>query len=480
MKNTIPAILALALVTGCSGFDFFGFEEDTGIYVISRPEKYDNASFGIKMATTSTTEVDLLAASSGQGNPAVFFQLSGEGKLVEMGDVWKTYPPDDETAEAAKYASGASLAGLPTWGADGKGCVAVGEPKVRRVAIACEPSELVEKHIKETAGQEFSADFGHKLAAIRPEPSEPWLLAVAAKDEFAVFSGYDSTKDRTDFIIPRQAGGGRESEIVDIAAGRVLVDGASGPDSLAFVVVSALQKNTDSSRVYLFVQTAPYAKSFKQKACIERENEVGFGAVLVTGDLNQDGSDELVISAAEVGERVEAVYVYDIPELLPLDPLDVNAIYCGRDVHEPLATVKPTEGNLNVTCEKGCNFGTAIAIGDIATDDKGQELIIGAPGAKVNSVKEAGVVNIYRGADIYGGNVTLAGQVADSSPQKGHWFGGQLVVAPMAGRNELIVATTGKGNIFVVFCTGVGENVEQGGDVTTNLNGSVISTRCRP
>ena len=42
------------------------------------------------------------------------------------------------------------------------------------------------------------------------------------------------------------------------------------------------------------------------------------------------------------------------------------------------------------------------------------------------------------------------------------------------------VIAVGKGKVFIAFCTGVGENLEAGGDVTTNAEGDVVSTRCRP
>jgi hypothetical protein len=78
------------------------------------------------------------------------------------------------------------------------------------------------------------------------------------------------------------------------------------------------------------------------------------------------------------------------------------------------------------------------------------------------------------------GSAAPAGRVAHSSPESELRFGGGVAVAPMAGRNELLIGETGKGRIVIAYCTGVGEDLEEGADVTHNANGSMISSRCRP
>ncbi|HUT79380.1 MAG TPA: hypothetical protein VM285_16905, partial [Polyangia bacterium] len=203
--------------------------------------------------------------------------------------------------------------------------------------------------------------------------------------------------------------------------------------------------------------------------------EPGFAGRMVTGDLDRDGTDELLVAASRSAGRLPVVYVYDPALLAEAAPV------CNSDTPDPLASIVPGAGALDVECGDACDFGVALAVGDIATDDDGPEVFVGAPGAAVDGVTEAGAVYIYRGADLIGGGqATVAGRVAHSSPVSTSNFGGGLAVAPMAGRNELLVGMTGKGKLAVVYCTGVGEDLEAGGDVTTNLDGSVISTRCRP
>lgn len=299
------------------------------------------------------------------------------------------------------------------------------------------------------------------------------MLAVGTIDSVIVFSSTASGA-HTDLATPRDGAGKVAGEIKEIAAGRL-------DDDRFFVAAATV--GSARNRIYLFVQDGPGSKSMVPSGCIERKNEPGFGGVMIAGDLDGDGRDELMVSATLDKHRVDAVYVYDISEAI--ENGSAVAPNCIGDGPELLATVLPQKGDLDVECPgEGCRFGAALTLGDIATDDKGPELCVGAPGAKVEGQEEAGAVYIYRGAALSKGQVTLAGQVTDSWQDGENWFGGGLAVAPVAGRNELLIGATGdKGEVFIAFCTGVGvepEDLKKGADVPYNANGSIISTRCRP
>jgi len=229
-------------------------------------------------------------------------------------------------------------------------------------------------------------------------------------------------------------------------------------------------------RVHVFLEDAPASPNADEVACVDRAGEEGFGGVMTTGDLDRDGDDELIVSAGAAEGRVDAVYVYEI------DELTADAPTCAGDAPEPAAVAEAGGGPLDVACETGtCLFGTALAVGDIATDDEGPELIVGAPGAQVDGFDAAGAVYVFRGAELMAdGTAAVAGRIADSSPEKGQRFGGGLAASPMAGREELLVGAIGQGKLFIAFCTGVGEDIEEGADVTRNAKGEVVSTRCRP
>ncbi len=470
MTKSHIVIIATVLVCGCSFFNFFGYEEDTGLHVIERPKGYDNAKFGIELAPTSTPESDIFAVSAGRGHPTLFYRLSDSGDLVDVLDPMKQYLADSsDVTDVRSSGTGASLAGLPHWGSGSRGCVAIGEPDANKVVINCEPGNS-KKGITLSDEQEF----GHELAAIRPVEGGYWLLAAAAQYNVWVYSNHERPdRNHSEAFIARTEGGARAGEVIEIAGGRL--------DERFFVAVATFNEKSSRYQVYIFVQREAHSKEVNQVACIEHSKEPGFGGAMTTGDLDGDNKDELIVSAGQMADRENKVYIYDVAELVPApDATDVVDTCVVPDSIEHAAVLQPGEGDLDVECEENCDFGTTLVVGDIATDVDGMELVVGAPGAVVDGVKEAGAVYIYSTGDGYGSTVELAGQISDSTPEGGHRFGGGLAVAPMAGRNELLVGVTGKGQVIIAFCTGVGTDIEEGGDITTNASGSLVSTRCRP
>jgi hypothetical protein len=431
---------------GCSALDFFGLEDNAPLHVIERPGNYPSAQFGRELAPSSAvidgSPSDFVAVSAGQGTPTVIYRLATGGKLVDVEDPWKNHPGN--ASQAQFDGSGSSLAGLHLWdhsqGQLVSGCVAIGEPhaadEMGRVAIRCEEQGIWIDVLSSDSGlvdDEQRRWFGQQLAGVPPTAGANWLLAVSSRLAAVVLSSYT---EHSQILVPTYSGGDFPGEVSEIAAGRL-----------------------DDDRFFVALTGEP-----------------GFGGEMVAGDLDRDGNDELLVSADATTDRVEAVYVYDVRALADAGP------ECNSDAPEPLAAILPGDGPLSkVVCEEGCEFGIALAVGDIATDDDGPEVIVGAPGARVKGKNRAGVVYVYRGAEVIaGGGVEVAGQVADSSPEGGHRFGGGVAVAPMAGRNELLVGVTGKGQVVIAFCTGVGEDIEAGADVTSNASGTVVSTRCRP
>ncbi len=470
MKLFPIIFLIIVSAAGCTSLDFFQYRDDTGLHVVERPDNYNSMQFGLELTSTNTSDRDLLVASGGEGTPTIFYETASGGNLENIEDPTRSYLAGSKDAlDVIQNSSGASLVGLPIWDNNQPGCVAIGEPGAGRVAINCDPGDMVEKYIEEDG-----PDFGHKMAGIRPVDSGQWLLAVARENSFAVFRGLGAD-DRTGFYYPRNEASQEVSAITDLAAGWVSL--AGDPDPRFYIAAGTYQSSTDRYQVSLFIQSQADPEELIPVACLEQPDEAGFGGSLAAGDLNGDGNDDLAVSANPQDDRVEAVYVYDVADLIS----NASVSYCDGNSYEPVAVVEPGEGPLNVTCTDGeCFFGVSLEIGDIATDDDGQELIVGAPYAKVNGVNRAGAAYIYRGPELMEGQSPIAGQVADSTPSNSAYFGGGLTVAPMAGRNELVVGVIGKGQLFITYCTGVGTNLNAGGDVTTNENGSVISTRCRP
>lgn len=479
MKMQITAALLLVVLAGCTARDFFGYRDDAPLHAIARPDGYPSSLFGARLAPTFLHDgdgfADFVAASAGRTTPTIFYRLSSNGNLANVNEPWDEYLMNDKGL-AEDTGSGASLAGLPTWAErDGgglaliTGCVAIGEDEVNNVHIYC-MQDGTEIDLPGTATGEANADgFGHALAAVRPTGGASWLLAAASRRFVTVFSAA-SGWDRSVPMYPRYDGT-LDWPIVAIAAGTLA-------DDRIFVAAATLDAEEGTPpRVHLFLEGAPASRDFTEVACINRSGEDGFGGVMTTGDLDRDGDDELIVSAGPAEDRTDAVYVYRVGELAAAAPT------CNGEAAEPAAIAVPGDGALDVSCQPdaACEFGAALAVGDLATDDDGPELIVGAPGAKVDRVRGAGAVYVFRGADLAAdGTAEVAGRVADSAPEKDQRFGGGVAAAVVAGRQELIAGATGKGKLFIAYCTGVGEDIEEGADVTRNAKGKVVSTRCRP
>jgi len=320
-----------------------------------------------------------------------------------------------------------------------------------------------------TSGGDLT-DFGHDIAAIPPESGGGWSLAVAARRHMWVVSDdLDEETHRTEAFLAEKAGGVPAGDVLGMGAGRL---------GQRFFVSALVADQTADPQVYVFLQESPGAKKVAQKLCIETPGAEPFSGTMATGDIDGDGADELALSAGLGQAGSKKVYVYDIASLIS-GMSGPGAADCGGGMHLPRLVLEPDEGDLDVECADSCHFGAALALGEISTEDAFAEIVVGAPEASVDGTKEAGAVYIYTVTNWSMGQVELSSQVAHSSPSRGHWFGGGLTIAPLAGRNELVIATTGKGNLYVAFCTGVGQDIKSGADVPTNAGGSVVSTRCR-
>ena len=363
MRNAIPLILTVSIIAGgCSSLDFFGYEDNAPLHVIQRPEGYPSVMFGAQMAPTffrqDESSADLVAVSAGTGYPTLFYRLSADGKLVDVEDPYNEYLGDNEI-EAQSLGSGSSLVGLPSWENDGfyTGCVAIGEPGANQVTIVCEQDKET-FHIESGAtGVDDLDGFGLEMAGIRPSQGDGWLLAVSSNTTVTVFSSSVGPEtDRSDTVYPLYEGSQVQAPINEIAAGR-LADGA-------FFVAASTGDAQESIpfRIHLFVQDGPNSKGMTQVACLNRSSVIGFGGIMVTGDLDGDGNDELITSlAAGAQGREDLVEIWQISDLMDAAPT------CNSEEIVPAATVTPGEGPLKISCDQGsdCEFGFSLAVGDI-------------------------------------------------------------------------------------------------------------------
>lgn len=479
MKTRITIIVVQTMLLACSSLDFLQYREDTGLYAVEKPSGYGSSKFGARLAASGTQDEAYMAVSAGQGTSTLFYRLSRDNKLVNITDSQADYP-DDATAlteeDAVSRGSGAALAGLPVFTHNGdtvRGCLAVGEPGEGEVTLWCASYE--DKYIT-LNGDSGISNFGQILAPIRREGGAQFLLAVGGRNGFQLFSDTGSADGRSNMAALLND----DEILIALAGGRF--SPADGENRI-FTAASVSNDETDASSVYIYVQSSADPAVFSPEACLENSDDLGFGGAVIARDLDGDGADELVVGSSAGAEKsAVGVHIFDVAAVLEAASGSDGCVNVADDEIPTLAVLEPDGEDLDAVCEGDCAFGSVLAAGDIAVDDDGPELIVGASRADVKGVSRAGAVYIFRGWRRTDGeyrDAALVGQVFDSTPERGKEFGAGAAVAAMAGRNELLVSATGEGKVFVAFCTGVGEDINEGADVPDDANGKVVSTRCR-
>lgn len=487
MRTSTTVCLVLALLgVSCTSLDFFGYADDAPLLVVDRPDGYESSAFGARVVATGSNDIDLMATSGGAGTQVVFYTLASQGAISDLASPDSFYP--EKLKEVAASGAGGALAALPSWQSfDSEaglkllsGCLAVGEPSGSppSVRVVCRAEDRQADRLSvpaiSTEAKPPEAGFGLHVAAIRPALGGAFLLAAGGDAWVAVYSsGRSGDSTSAAYLAP---GAASSRKMTRLAAGRAsLALPWLEQDSPRFYVAAAsTARDGSDDRVQLFVENGTVLEPL---ACVARPGEPGFGGVMVAGDLDADGDDELVISASRVDGRVERVYVYNVAALAAAGREDPSA--CLEDL-APVAILAAPGDFESTSCSEGCGFGAALAIGDLATDDVGAELVVGAPFAKSHGVAKAGAVYLWRGSQLATGVAAApAAKVVDSASESRDALGSSVAVAPIAGRNELLIGVPGAGNVLIAFCTNLGEDIDQGGDVSKNAKGKLVSTRCR-
>ncbi|MCA8978403.1 MAG: FG-GAP repeat protein [Planctomycetes bacterium] len=158
-----------------------------------------------------------------------------------------------------------------------------------------------------------------------------------------------------------------------------------------------------------------------------------FGTALISGDLNGDGIDDLIVGASQADEGgVDSGSVYVFFGPLPASGL-INA----------------AEADLRFTGDgtvSGDHFGSAVGLGDL-NDDFQDDLLVGAPRADVNAGLPDKIVDAGKAYAFYGGSdlTSRSAQQADvvkSGIEANDRFGNAVCVVDLDGDDlgDMVVA----------------------------------------
>lgn len=166
-----------------------------------------------------------------------------------------------------------------------------------------------------------------------------------------------------------------------------------------------------------------------------------FGAAMVTGDLDCDGFDDLIVGAPGA----------DLPAMNPPKVIDAGAVYVYFNAPGPLGGSPPTilrQGTPEVggEAEAGDRFGSVLAVGNfngarrLHSKRSCFDLVVGTP----NEDDGIGQIQVFEGGPdglVFGGPIITLDDIIDAAGDPGDRFGFSLLAADLNrdGFDDLVI-----------------------------------------
>lgn len=468
-RHVLPAVLALAVA--CTGIYWpYDDVEETPVRSIDRPDNYIRGGFGKIVVGVhrpehgGEPEARYVALSGGGDTPTSIYRLS---LGVEIGGgLAYSYASAIRSDPFSLYFTGAALASIPEWEYvdTDRGCVIIGEPgyegSIGGFSRYCMDSSDSENPRRiegtnlssPTVGMPTGA--GRSLAVL----ASPATASDAIPDSlrYVVVGAEGTAHLMGNMLSPTNTPGVEPPtglETVDF--GVAVAAGHTGTSWPAWLAVGS------EGRVYVYgVWDDPATTGAGEdpdhlwlQACYESTGREGFGTLLWSADVDGDGRTELAVgSHPDTEGRTEDVVVVDgttfhdgaVPDPYPTvtcTPVPEDAVFTCQDF--------PDRG---IACGDQPDFGASFAVGDL-DDDGASEVVIGAPGALAGG-KRAGAVLIYHPSD----PAVPVSALRDAYPERNQKLGWAVTVSEIAGMDEVIAGAPGSKEVFVFYCSGVGQD----------------------
>lgn len=412
MRPALP-IIAL-LLAGCSWSRFDDVQANAPVVLLDEPGGM-SSGFGSAVASASTADDAhvLVAAAAGKNGAAEYRIGFGQSPVVDAIDSGHC-KADCMLAETVAGLSSAAVPGAGTRSF----CWMTGLSTAGVVGRCADATGVVEYALPVPPGVAPDPDRDLVLATDRGEPP---ALAAATSAGAAWF--YPPLGTAFVELDTSSAGAGLASSIAvaRAGAGRIVAIGAA-----------------DAAQIWLYALAAD-DQSVASHGCVT--GAAGFGRTLAAGDVDGDGTDELVVATDA------AVVVLRGTELAGLAQGGACSAAGGAVLVELACSTTADVSD----CSAG-RFGDALSVGDLNGDGDG-EVVVGAPGMRVRDAGRAGALLIYD-VDLSGSadKEWLSDVKFVSSAESGDGLGSAIAAVRQADRDVLLAGAPGGDRAAMFYC----------------------------
>lgn len=473
VRGRLRATLLLAgLASACNFTEFDDFTEDAPIRTYEAPKGYRKKDYGNTLSAFRTGPGDVrsvVAASAGRDSPVVFERMWNGSKITDATFTRCKRASDCKDGDGV----GGALIAFPYWARDTQqeesGCIfAPGQPKTY---VFCDSDT--------NANQSFELDVGN----IHGDGNAAYFSGAGLPDKHplgVVILGAYSVSNREAgrvangrvFVQPDFQPPGAPSDddevpvleelrLTNPESGDLFADEANPGDLGAAIALSELESGelllavAQPSRQRVIVALQPSSTDAPTtRACINAPDSgvKGFGKRLAVGDINKDGVPEIFVGT-EATDSAERVWMYRGVGLP-----DEQTGVCPEWSAEPIEVTCPGDTR-GVRCDDSA-FGAALALGDIDGDGY-NDLLVGAPNAKVDSASEAGAVWLIPGskdsADDGGLDFDRTTSLYANKKARAH-LGSSVAALRTKNRDEPVAGAPGEQRVYTFMCSDLESN----------------------
>lgn len=441
MARTAVRILNAGLLmatASCSWSQFDDLEAQSSIVVLERPSQADGFGRSLVTATDGETTLVLASGTPGRSSAAAYSIGFDQAPAVDAAQVGYCSRENGNVAECLTTESPArfnvrnsrnddDLCFAYAWGqsadASTPGVLA------RCFGDSADITLRVPSGARSARQRAFDLNRENQPLWLSNDSSGDWLLASLGNQNRAWYNVDNDTAGppAVALDVPTESGAsfGHRSAILDL-----------GVANERLLVVAA----PEEGEVWLYRATEDEAVL---TGCLGVRPK--FGRALATGDVDDDGVEDLVVSEESLVTVFSGSALAQLPqafgETCSLAALPEGAIIASFGCGSRLAL-------------SGCNnsgFGASLAVGDVDADGDG-EVLVGAPRMVVNGHDKAGAVLVYdaEGSEPH----ELSDVMYLSSAEQDDLLGTSVAAVPQGDKPDVIVAGgPGKSKVAVFFCS---------------------------